>query len=85
MDAIKEVIWPYVSVGRILGVAAILLIVSCIYDFVDRPAYPKHLPRVGYGKGVVASAKTYFRTPSELKSWVDEGYKKVRSVLETNA
>lgn len=79
-EAIQAVLPDMLSFGRIFGVAAILLITSCVVDFFNRPAYHKHLPRVGYGTGLWARAKIFFRTPKELKAWVDDGYKKVSSL-----
>lgn len=78
MDRISNMLWSAGAVlGRILAAATLFLIVSCIIEVWNRPVYPKHLPRVGYGPGLVASIKTFFKTPSQLKSWVDEGYRKV--------
>lgn len=80
MDGITEAIWTFVTSGRMLGAAAVLIITSCVVDLVNRPAYPKQVPRVGYGKGLLATIKTFFMAPSRLKSWVDDGYEKVRRV-----
>jgi hypothetical protein len=78
MDRIVNMLWSAAAVlGRILAAATLFLIVSCIIEIWNRPVYPKHLPRVGYGPGLIASIKTFFQTPSQLKSWVDEGYRKV--------
>jgi hypothetical protein len=83
MDRISNVLWSAgVVIVRVLAAVSFFLIASCIIEVWSRPVYPKHLPRVGYGPGLVASIKTFFKTPSELKSWVDEGYRKVCRILE---
>ncbi|KAI9776745.1 MAG: hypothetical protein M1839_009389 [Geoglossum umbratile] len=76
MASITETLSEAVTSGRIIGALCALVATLFIVDIATRPSYPDSLPRVGYGKGFVASIKNYLLSYYRHKSWVLEGYEK---------
>lgn len=62
--------------GRITATIFIFLVVSFLVDFSQKPRYPKSLPKVGYGDGLVATLRNWVAYISSFNDWATEGYKK---------
>ena len=76
-----EALYENLSVGRAIAAFFLFIVSSFIFDFVHKPKYPDVLPRMGHGKGLVASAKNYLSYFTSYRQWVQEGYDKVRGIL----
>lgn len=63
--------------GRITATIFIFLVASFLVDFSQKPRYPKSLPKVGYGDGLVATLRNWVAYISSFNDWATEGYKKV--------
>ncbi|KAK3381511.1 cytochrome P450 [Podospora didyma] len=62
--------------GRVALAILVFTVSSFIVDFTWKPRYPKSLPRVGYGDGVVGTVRNWFGYMVHFNAWVDEGYDK---------
>ncbi len=65
------------TAGQIIAAGFVLLVSSFIADFTWKPQYPKSLPRVGHGDGIVATVRNWLGYTVHYNSWVEDGYKKV--------
>jgi len=62
--------------GRIVAAVVLFTLSSFIVDFTWKPRYPKSLPRVGSGGGLLGTLKSWFYFVTRYNSWVAEGYEK---------
>lgn len=72
------------TLGRVIAAITIFLVMSFVVDFAQKPRYPKSLPRVGYGYGIVGTVKNWAGYMTHYTEWVDEGYEKVSTTSQSH-
>ncbi|ORY61698.1 cytochrome P450 [Pseudomassariella vexata] len=76
MDTSFGVLFEHLTAGRFVGAVVIFTVTSFIVDFASKPSYPDSLPRVGHGKGFVASLRDHWSYFTRFQDWMQEGYEK---------
>jgi hypothetical protein len=67
------------STGRVIASILLFFFGAFIADFTWKPRYPKSLPRVGYGAGVLGTMRNWLGYVMYFNDWVAEGYEQVRT------
>ncbi|KAK4200834.1 cytochrome P450 [Triangularia verruculosa] len=62
--------------GRLALLSLLFVVVSFVVDIARLPKTPDSLPRVGSGRGLVASVKNWVLYVSRYNDWVADGYEK---------
>jgi hypothetical protein len=66
------------SMGRVIALLIAFLFGAFLVDFTWKPQYPRSLPQVGYGDGVLGTMRNWLGYVLYFNEWVAEGYGKVR-------
>ncbi|KAK0742392.1 cytochrome P450 [Apiosordaria backusii] len=62
--------------GRLALLWVLFVVVSFIVDIARLPRCPESLPRVGSGRGIIASVKNWVLYVSRYNDWIADGYEK---------
>ncbi|KAK3384415.1 cytochrome P450 [Lasiosphaeria ovina] len=75
-SSISSQLLESLTLGRFVCAAFVFTITSFVIDFTWKPRYPKSLPRVGNGGGILGTVRNWFGYIMHFNEWVDEGYEK---------
>ncbi|KAK3333766.1 cytochrome P450 [Cercophora scortea] len=64
------------TTGGFFAALFLFTVGSFIIDFLCQPRYPKSIPRIGFGDGVINSVRNWIGYVSSYNGWVLEGYEK---------
>lgn len=64
-----------VSIGRLFAASIVFFALSFLADFALKPRYPKSLPRVGFGEGIIPTLRNWVGYFLYFDEWVLKGYK----------
>ncbi|KAL8306084.1 hypothetical protein RB597_003303 [Gaeumannomyces tritici] len=65
-----------ITIARVVGAVLSFIVISFIVDIAQLPRYPKSIPRVGHGSGMIATVRNWLGYVFHFPEWVDSGYKK---------
>lgn len=77
----SQVLESLLTPGRLVLLSVLFVVISFIVDISRLPSCPDSLPRVGFGRGLVASVKNWVYYVSRYNDWIADGYEKVRTLL----
>lgn len=66
-----------ITIARVVGAVLAFIVLSFIIDIAQLPRYPKSIPRVGHGSGMIATVRNWLGYVFHFPEWVDSGYKQV--------
>ncbi|VBB80102.1 Putative Cytochrome P450 E-class, group IV [Podospora comata] len=72
----SQVLESLLTPGHLVLLSVLFVVFSFIVDISRLPSCPDSLPRVGFGRGLVASVKNWVYYVSRYNDWIADGYEK---------